>query len=237
MDSKQSNLMKKIIFSLLFLFCFIPGICLADSICYYIPYEINNGWDLPLNDCRAFEKLAKSLGETSVETITINYLSTEEASKYDIVYISSYGTPEGLITKITNEEQTIIPWSDIAKINTPLLLIDTCFSGCIFDYNCKSDIVITSAGKTPSWNISVDEENLSSFIVMLRCIFDYEYDCPIHIKQCCKINSVFTPDPEACQFNLIVQKLFREVPGIFGIYNHQEPLSLSTAYVNGEPWR
>ncbi len=149
----------------------------------------------------------------------------------------------GFFTKYSIDaiDNTRIPWKDIAeKIHVNLLLVDSCFSGYVFDYQCASITVITSANKTPSWNVILEDgTNVSSFIVMLRCIFDVNYNCPEAVRQCAKYNSKWFKnfiDPQACQFNIIVDKTFRRSNNHFDLKT--DPVcGVTTVYINGKPWR
>lgn len=218
---------------------FMPTVSHAlTGVCYYLPEEVSGGWALPETNCEYFDSVCDSLG-ISNQILPISKFSIEAAGKFDVVYLSGYGDPEGFIPDVHEGYGTYahIPWKDIAQIDTSVLLIDACFSGYVFDYPDKAPTVITSAYKTPSWNIMVDEDNVSSFVTMLRCMYDTSYTCPLNIRTCSVGNGLFsTPDPEDCQFNLIVDRLFRRGTGSFSI-EQWKPFSVSTTYINGEPWR
>jgi len=211
-----------------------------NALCYYLPADQAGGWDLPKANCEYFAAICDSNG-WPVEERSINDFSIDEASLYDIVYISGYGDATGFIS---NEHEghgayEHIPWKTLAQINTQVLLVDACYSGMIFDYPYSAGTVITSAYKSPSWNIMVPgdngSDNVSSFVVMLRCMFDPNYECPEPIPECGK--GSFTPsDPEGCQFNLVLDYLFRRPIGKI-ILPLEEQYTVSTAYINGKPWR
>jgi len=209
-------------------------------VCYYL--SDSGGWELPKDNCIEYSYLMKSLnmGETDIKPM--EEFSFEDANNYEVVYMSGYGLPDGFFTKYSSEpiDSTRISWQDMAtKFHVPLLLIDSCFSGYVFDYPYNSTTVITSANKTPSWNVVLkDGSNISSFIVMLRCIFDVNYVCPVNISSCAKYNSWLSgfTDPQECQFNIIVDKTFRNTQSHYE-FKTDPVAGMTTVNINGKPWR
>jgi len=230
------------IFILTFIFCSI-SFAQKRCVCYYL--SDSGGWSLPYDTCVQYSYLMQSLGMGLTDIKPLESFNFLDANSYEVVYLSGYGLIDGFFTKYSVDavDSTRIPWKDLAeKIDVDLLLVDACFSGYIFDYNNASTVVITSANKTPSWNVILDKRdnlNVSSFVIMLRCIFDVNYDCPINVKQCAKYNSMWFAgfiDPQECQFNLIVEKTIRNTYMNFSMKT-DPVVGITTTYINGIPWR
>jgi len=243
-------------------FCFFVGLLLLISIghaeektddmsvgvCYYL--ASSRGYSLPYNNCLEFEKLCDSFN-ISVDIKPIERMIYEELNSYEFVYLSSYGLPDGLFNGQGSKK---IKWEELAKnIHVSILFIDACYAGYIFDYPQITAIIITSSFKSLSWNVILSETNngvntwndsydinISSFIVMLRCIYDKNFQCPIDLKQCVKYNDQNNYnfiDHDVCQFNLITTMMLES--GILSPYMFFEDptVGVSTSYINGKPWR
>jgi len=153
-----------------------------------------------------------------------------------IIYIAGYGQPEkGFWLDKRGLEK--INWCKILEnLNAYVLLIDSCYSGKIFEcQNKRIPIIISSTtGNCVSVNNIVNGKPYSTFSLMLACLVGLFPECE-KIKGC---NFPFSP--QVCQLGWILLKhnwSNQTLEFLLDFPDLHPNICLGTTLFNGKPWK
>lgn len=196
--------MNKLLLIIFFLITFCINLFSTNCKCLYLSKDNAGGWDLPKTNCEYFFSFFNIYGiKCELKELTKeNILNSLEN---DILILSGFGSNYGMFLDNNYSQEynnNMIYWYEIAKLTNKIIIIDSCYSGRIFDFTKdNTNIIITSTGTEPSWNILDNyNKNISSFVATFRCIYDKYYDCPIDLDYCFENFSL-------CQFKIILSYL------------------------------
>ena len=202
------------------------------------------------NSCIHFEQTIKHLygQEKQVSYVEMKYLLHHRhfIDNNDIVYLSGFGTPDGFW--LTYDGKQRLNWCElINNLHTRILLIDSCYSGMVFnckDFNKNIPIIITSTlDDAVSVNVPVETKYVSgytsSFSLMLYLIISQDKN---YITNADDLPGCFGDiiDPQGCQLSIICKLNNFTDHSFYRLIKYKDyhpNLSIGVTMINGKPWR
>ena len=233
---------------ILFIICYYLFISIVYGYkiyCFY--YDENYDYGLTKNSCIIFNKTVNYLFNDTVNMILFdelnNYLSFLNGSNV-IVYLSGFGDYKHIW--ISPDGKNKLTYCELLdKINPLVLIVDTCYSGGIF--NCenysKIPIIITSTNDVSvSTNIPLNgklgiDGYVSSLSLTLYILFTQDEQFKSYNLIGCYESK---KDPQVCQLSIIMKLNGIKDDALKTLYTYKKlhpNISIGTLMINNNPWR